>query len=441
MRPPSSTAASRSATLTGRSASGVCASPSSFRAPSRRSRPVGVEGAHHVGGREPFALEQLPDQPRARQLARDVVLQVRVQAPVARVELGRGADRQHRGLEQVEAERLARRCCRRSSASETTVALRQPQRDLVGDVEPAERVAGVGVRARDALDRRHHAAVDEAEGDLRGTSGTDASPSATSSASRSIASPGLETVSGPLVGRAALLDDVRELVGDQAVAVRACSACTGRWRSRRRCRSRTLARTTAWLRSCAVWSVCTRTSERSPSVGESRSDTRRNRAPGRRRAWRRSSTGRSGWTSPLGMMPAPWRARDRAAERLVADVRDEARAAGAAASSTGSGGAPALAAARARGCARAHSQRRGYGRARAARKGRSSRPFGADVCSETCHARCHRKPAQSLDPGDPRRLAAPLDGAARRRDPARAVAQARARVRPSPPSCSAPRWR
>ena len=70
---------------------------------------VGVEGGHHVGGREALALEQLADEPRARELARDVVLQVRVQAPVARVELGRRADREHRGLEQVEPERGRRR--------------------------------------------------------------------------------------------------------------------------------------------------------------------------------------------------------------------------------------------------------------------------------------------------------------------------------------------
>ena len=79
---------------------------------------VGVEGPHHVGGGEPLALEQLADQARARELARDVVLQVGVEAPVARVELGRRADREHRGLEQVQAERASTTACRRSSASD-----------------------------------------------------------------------------------------------------------------------------------------------------------------------------------------------------------------------------------------------------------------------------------------------------------------------------------
>ena len=166
MRPPSSAAASRSATLIGRSASGVCASPSSFSAPRCAQPAVGVERHHHVGGREPFALEQLPDQPRRRQLARDVVLQVRVQAPVARVELGRGAHREHRGLQQVQPERVARPPAgarRRPSPSRPARAAARPRRRC--------RARGtdrrVGVRPRDPLDRRHHAAVDEAEGDRR----------------------------------------------------------------------------------------------------------------------------------------------------------------------------------------------------------------------------------------------------------------------------------
>src|SRR5262249_52651248 len=83
------------------------------------------------------------------------------------------------------------------------VALREPQRDLIGDVQPAERIAGIGVGAGDALDRRHDPAVDEAEGhrDRRGVGHVvQAIWSATESASVSIASPGLDTVSGPEVG-------------------------------------------------------------------------------------------------------------------------------------------------------------------------------------------------------------------------------------------------
>ena len=162
---------------------------------------VGVERAHHVGRAQPFALEQLADEPRARQLARDVVLQVRVQAAVARVQLGRRAHRQHGGLEQIQPERL-------DDALQALVGVRrrlavgEPQRDLVGDVQPAERIARIGIRAGDPLDRRHHAAVDEAERDrgLLRLRHYGAILSATSSASRSMESPGFETVSGPLVG-------------------------------------------------------------------------------------------------------------------------------------------------------------------------------------------------------------------------------------------------
>ena len=162
---------------------------------------VGVERGHHVGRTQPFALEQLADEPRARQLARDVVLQVGVQAAVARVELGRRAYREHRGLQQIQAERLDR-ALQALVGVRRRLAVREPQRDLVGDVQAAERIARIRIRARDPLDRRHHAAVDEAEGDrgLLRFCHYGAILSATSSASRSIESPGFETVSGPLVG-------------------------------------------------------------------------------------------------------------------------------------------------------------------------------------------------------------------------------------------------
>ena len=64
---PSRNAASRSATLAARSASGVVPSPSSSRsAPRRRSGAVALEAGEHVGGRDALAGEQLADQPRAR---------------------------------------------------------------------------------------------------------------------------------------------------------------------------------------------------------------------------------------------------------------------------------------------------------------------------------------------------------------------------------------
>ncbi len=127
-------------------------------------RGVAVERRHDVRRRHALALEQVPDEPRARQLARDVVLQVRVQPAVARVELGRRADAEHGGVQQVEPER-ARRGPQPLVGARRGVALRQPQRGLVRDVEAAERVARVRVRRRDALDRSDHAAVDEVEAD------------------------------------------------------------------------------------------------------------------------------------------------------------------------------------------------------------------------------------------------------------------------------------
>ena len=162
----------------------------------RAQRRVALERHHHVGGRDALARQQVADEPRARQLARDVVLQVRVQAAVARVELRRRADREHGGVEQVEPER-------RGHVREPVVgvgdrlAARQLERAVVGDVEAAERVGRVRVRRRDALDRRHHAAVDEVEADAD-RSAIRRCWSATESASRSIASPGCDTLSGPL---------------------------------------------------------------------------------------------------------------------------------------------------------------------------------------------------------------------------------------------------
>ena len=134
----------------------------------RRPGPGGdAERRQHVRAVDARALEQVGDEPRAGQPARDVVLQVRVEEAVARVQLGRGADAQHREVERVEPEPLARlgeprvRVRRRAAVGER-------ERLLVGDVEPAERVGRVGVVRRDALHSRHHAAVDEVEADGRG---------------------------------------------------------------------------------------------------------------------------------------------------------------------------------------------------------------------------------------------------------------------------------
>ena len=74
------------------------------RAAARRARSASITSA----GRDAVARQQVADEPRAGELARDVVLQVGVQAAVARVELRRRADREHGGVEQVEPERAPR---------------------------------------------------------------------------------------------------------------------------------------------------------------------------------------------------------------------------------------------------------------------------------------------------------------------------------------------
>ena len=76
-----------------------------------RAQPAGaVEAREHVGRREAGALEQARDQPRAGQAPGEVVVQVAVQPPVARVQLGRRAQRQHAGLELAQAAAAPRPC-------------------------------------------------------------------------------------------------------------------------------------------------------------------------------------------------------------------------------------------------------------------------------------------------------------------------------------------
>ena len=162
-------------------------------------RAVDVEAAHHVGGADALALQQVADQPRARELAGDVVLEVGEQAAEARVELRRRAGGEHRGVEQVQPER-GRDGLQPVVGARRGLAARELQRRLVGDVEAAERVGRVGVVGRDALHRGHHAVIDEVEADPRShLTNTQAIESATESASVSSASPGLETVSGPVL--------------------------------------------------------------------------------------------------------------------------------------------------------------------------------------------------------------------------------------------------
>jgi hypothetical protein len=149
------------------------------RAVGERDRAVGLEQPQRAGAREPGgdaerrqhvravdarALEQVGDEPRAGEPARDVVLQVRVEEAVARVQLGRGADAQHREVERVEAEPLAGLGEARVGVGRRA-AVGERERLLVGDVEPAERVLGTVVGRRGGLDGGPQALVEEAEAD------------------------------------------------------------------------------------------------------------------------------------------------------------------------------------------------------------------------------------------------------------------------------------
>ena len=118
----------------------------------RAQRRVGGEAAQDVGAGHARRLEQLGHEPRRGVLAGDVVLQVGEQAAVARVELRRRAQPEHRGVERVEPEPGGHR---RQAALDALVgdAAGEGQRQLVGDVEAAERVRRVRVQAGDLLHR------------------------------------------------------------------------------------------------------------------------------------------------------------------------------------------------------------------------------------------------------------------------------------------------
>ena len=71
-------------------------------------RRVHGEAAQDVGGGDARALQQLADETRRRELTRDVVLQVGEQPAVARAQLGRGAEPEHRGVERVQPQARGR---------------------------------------------------------------------------------------------------------------------------------------------------------------------------------------------------------------------------------------------------------------------------------------------------------------------------------------------
>ena len=179
-----------------------------------RRRAVGVDEAHravrgaaarvleageHVGGGDAVAREQPRDEPRARQPARDVVVQVGEQAAVARVSSG-AAQRPSTAVSSASSPRPRRR--RRGGASASVAPGRRGERErlVVGDVEPAKRVARVRVALPAACSTRARSrASKEGEADdRRGLSRR--AHGATPSASTSSDSPGFETTSGPDIG-------------------------------------------------------------------------------------------------------------------------------------------------------------------------------------------------------------------------------------------------
>ena len=233
VRAPSMNAASRSASLTGRSASGIAGSGdeqadrAQAQQPARpgrstRARP-GVDAVAREQARRPAAAAKPPG---------DVVLQVGVQPPVARVQLGRRAHRQRRGVERVEAEVLdgLQRAPGRTPASRGRRRASAPGR---------RRCTGRGARRpgcprrRRRLHGRPQTVIEELK--PAGRPAQPATSRATASASRSIASPGWDTVSGPPPARPAAAPHGPPR-GRSARCPPGCPGCTGRTRRRCRCR-------------------------------------------------------------------------------------------------------------------------------------------------------------------------------------------------------------
>ena len=123
---------------------------------------VRAEAGQHVDAGDPLPHQQLGRQARAREAAGHVVLEVGVEAPVARVQLGRGAHRQHRAVQRVQPQALRRGRQGRIGVREGGV-VGHGQSLVVGDVEPSERVVAARVALRRRSNRRADARVDERE--------------------------------------------------------------------------------------------------------------------------------------------------------------------------------------------------------------------------------------------------------------------------------------
>ncbi len=205
----------------------------------RRARAAGRRARSRRARRSraaPWPASSRADEARAGELPGHVVVQVGVEAAVARAQLRRGADREHRAL-QRRRDRASRRRRRAARRARRPPLAGEAQRLLVRDVEAAEGVERVRVAGGDALDGLANTGLQRCEQARRRWGETQPRPRAACSASRSSGSPGCETRSGPRCGRPALLARRAPARERSAPCPRSTRACTGRRRRRGRCRS------------------------------------------------------------------------------------------------------------------------------------------------------------------------------------------------------------
>ena len=144
------------------------------RAQARKPSLIG-KAVQYVGLADPLIGQQGGDEPLTGQPPRDVVLQVGVQTPVAGMQLGGDADRQHRGVERVEAEQLGGPGQPGVGGIRAT-ARGQAERLIVGDVEAAQRVMGQVLSARDCAHRGLQSSIEKWDPGRGGVSRRDHAP-------------------------------------------------------------------------------------------------------------------------------------------------------------------------------------------------------------------------------------------------------------------------
>jgi hypothetical protein len=124
-------------------------------------RAVRPEAREHGGRVDVVVREQPRHQPRAGELPRDIVVEVGEEPAVARAQLRRRAEPEHGRLELAEPE--GRRCLVEARVEAVAARARERHRQVVRDVEAAERVDRVRIGARNGLDRRPDAGVESVE--------------------------------------------------------------------------------------------------------------------------------------------------------------------------------------------------------------------------------------------------------------------------------------